>query len=329
MRILTDCPEQVTDSALPVSAWTRTSMDLLSDEEQVLWQTLGSEASLWTGAAAPTAVSSFWARAVIVAEAPSSQFDALNELFRRGLKLSGPMACVALQGFNFRGLRGRNWAAVPGNLHLTAAFQPADFPARHALALTMLPAVAVVDAVRTVTGGAVNPGIKWVNDILVNGRKIAGVITTTQVRADKITHVTLGIGLNVAQTPDVPPTPFVPAVGSLADAGARTTMTAALASVLWQLARYYDGLARQGPDELVAAYRSASLVIGKEVCIWDEAAFEFYPGAAVPPPLVRGIVRNIAPDLSLRLEGIAEPVRKGRLAFAENIPDNPPAQFTD
>jgi biotin-(acetyl-CoA carboxylase) ligase len=325
MRILTDCPEQITYPALPAPAWTRTSVDSLSEEEQTLWRTLGSEASLWIGAAVPGAVSGFWTRAVIVAEAPSSQFDALNELFRRGLKLSGPLACLALQGLNFRGLHGRNWAAVPGNLHLSAALQPANFSARHTLALTMLPAVAVIDAVRTVTGGAINPGIKWVNDILVDGRKIAGVITATQVRSDKITHVTLGIGLNVARTPNVLPTPFVPAAGSLADAGAHTTVSHAFVSVLLHLAKHYDGLIHRGPDALVAAYRSASLVIGREVCIWDEAATDCHPGAALPPPSVKGIVSDIGPDLSLWLEGIAEPVKKGRLAFAENAPDNPPA----
>ncbi len=74
----------------------------------------------------------------------------------------------------------------------------------------MLPVVALVDAVRAVTGGALRPGIKWVNDVLVDGRKIGGVLTSTQTQGDRVSAVLLGIGLNVATAPPVPPTPFVP-----------------------------------------------------------------------------------------------------------------------
>ncbi len=179
----------------------------------------------------------------------------------------------------------------------------------------MLPAVAVVDAVRDACRGAVEPGIKWVNDILVGGRKVGGVITSTQVLGDRITSVVLGIGLNVARTPPVSPTPFVPAAGSLAEAGAHASLKEVLASMLPALAGRCEQLVRCGPQALAAAYRSASIVIGREVCIWDEEAGT---GAGLPPPILRGKVRDIGPDLSLWLEGVEKPVARGRLAFAEH-----------
>ena len=316
MRVLTNCPEPCSSRVLPVAGWTSARPEVLSGEERALWQALAPGSALWLGEAEET--SGFWKLAVVVDEAPASQFDAVVELLRGGWRLSRPLACLALHGRNFHGLRGRSWAALPGNLHLTAAWQPEDLPARPAPALAMLPAVAVVEGVRAASRGAIDPGIKWVNDILVRGRKIAGVITSTQVLGDRITSVTVGVGLNVARTPEVSPTPFVPAAGSLAEAGARVTLKEACAGVLSALAAWYAKLVDCGPEALAAAYRSASIVIGREVCIWDETAGESGAGTQLPPPLIRGRVRDIGPDLSLWLEGVEAPVTKGRLALAEN-----------
>lgn len=316
MKILTNCPEACASEALAVSCWNSSAPEVLSGEERALWEALAPGCELWLGEAEEA--SGFWKLAVVVDEAPASQFDGVVELFRGGWKLSRPLACLALCGHNFHGLRGRNWAALPGNLHLTAAWQPEDFSARLAPALAMLPAVAVVEGVRAACGGAVDPGIKWVNDILVGGRKIAGVITSTQVLGDRITSVTMGVGLNVARAPEISPTPFVPAAGSLAEAGARVTLKEACAGVLSALAECYGKLVRCGPEALAAAYRSASIVIGREVCIYEEDAGESGAGTGLPPPLLRGKVRDIGPDLSLWLEGVERPVTKGRLAFAEH-----------
>lgn len=316
MKILTNCPEACASEVLAAGRWVSSVPEALSGEERALWQALAPGRELWLGEAEEA--SGFWHLALVVDEAPASQFDAVVELFRRGWSHAHPLACIALHGRNFHGLRGRNWAVLPGNLHLTAAWQPEDFPARLAPALAMLPAVAVVEGVRAASRGAVDPGIKWVNDILVRGRKIAGVITSTQVLGDRITSVTMGVGLNVAHTPQVSPTPFVPAAGSLAEAGARVTLKEACAGVLSALAECYEKLDRCGPDALAAAYRSASIVIGREVCIWDEEAEEISAGTGLPPPLLRGKVRDIGPDLSLQLEGVDTPVTRGRLAFAEH-----------
>lgn len=306
---------------MAAACWTSCVPDLLAGEERALWRVLAPDRALWVGEAEER--SGFWKLAVVVDEAPASQFDAVVELWRSGWRLRCPLACLALHGRNFHGLRGRSWAVLPGNLHLTAAWQSEDLPARLAPALAMLPAVAVVEGVRAASRGAIDPGIKWVNDILVRGRKIAGVITSTQVLGDRITSVTVGVGLNVARTPEVSPTPFVPTAGSLAEAGARVTLKEACAGVLSALAAWYAKLVDCGPEALAAAYRSASIVIGREVCIWDEEACE--SGAGLPPPLHRGKVRDIGPDLSLWLEGVEAPVTKGRLALAENArPPVPP-----
>jgi BirA family biotin operon repressor/biotin-[acetyl-CoA-carboxylase] ligase len=258
---------------------------------------------------------------MVLAEAPSSQFDTLREALASGLELSGPTACIALSGSGFHGQRGRPWASAPGNLHLCAAFPAPPVAARQARVLPMLPAVAVVDAVRALTGGALRPGIKWVNDLLIEGRKVGGVLTATQVQGDEVSAVLLGIGLNVATAPPVAPTPFVPSVGCLRDAGARTDWAEAAASVLEALGRRMTQVATHGLGSLLDAYRGASLVIGREVCLFADTEAHDLPSGTWTRPLLRGTVRGIGTDLSLDIEGVATPVSSGRLAFREDCPD--------
>jgi len=254
----------------------------------------------------------FWHCACVVKEAGASQFDALRALLAAGFRPPGPLFTLAGAGRGFHGQRGRNWAAVPGNLHLCAALCPADLPAEHVLALTMLPAVAAVDALTGVGGGAAPAGIKWVNDIVLDGRKVGGVLTAAQTLDGRVGWAVLGIGLNVAVAPDVPPTPFVPAVGCLASYRSDLTLRAVQAALLRALAHRCRELEREGPAPLLAAYRAASVIIGREVSVWPEEADGL---DAFGRPRARGIVQAINGDLSLTLAGEPEPVRSGRLVI--------------
>jgi len=316
MLVLSDCPERLAGFAA-VEEGSAVPFESLAPTEQALWRTLGTGAHVWRGPGRDAEPAGFWSVAVVVGEARSSQFDALRESLAAGLEFPGPTACLALTGRGFHGQRGRPWAALPGNLHLCVVFPEPGLPARALTSLPMLPVMALVDALRALSGGTLRPGIKWVNDVLVDGRKIGGVLAASQTQRDRVGFLLFGIGLNVAAAPPVPVTPFVPRVGSLADAGMRATWADAAVAVLDALARRLVALVREGPAPLLEAYRAASLVIGREVCLFPEASSE--AATANPPaPLVRGTVREIGADLSLTLEGVEAPVTSGRLAFAED-----------
>ena len=322
MLVLSDCPERLAGLARSEDG-SATPADSLSSCDRALWRALGGGDRLWRGTARDPDPSGFWSRAVVVAEAPSSQFDSLRESLTAGLEFPGPTACLALTGRGFRGQRGRPWVSAPGNLHLCAILPDPGVAAREAGSLPMLPAVALVDAVRAMSGGTVRPGIKWVNDVVIDGRKVGGVLTATQTRADRVDAILLGIGLNVATAPPVRPTPFVPAVDCLAAAGAPVTWADALSAVLNALARRVAEVARGGPTGLLDAYRDASVVIGREVCVFPDTEHGETPVGSWSSSVVRGIVRDIAADLSLVLEGAEAPVTRGRLAFAEDCPPGP------
>jgi hypothetical protein len=130
---------------------------------------------------------------------------------------------------------------------------------------------------------------------------------------NKVRAVTVGIGINIAHAPRVPPTPSVPAVGCLGtDYSVSDVWTALLAA----LGRRYLALLAGGSDALFGRYRECSAAIGREVLVWDESLDEIGTKSGCPPPRFQGILRDIRPDLSLEIEGLDEPVAKGRLAFS-------------
>jgi biotin-[acetyl-CoA-carboxylase] ligase BirA-like protein len=254
-----------------------------------------------------------WHRVVVVETSPGSQFDALTSMLSAETTPAGPVALLAISGREFHGHRGRAWSAERGNVHLSAALCPREFPARDALAFVMLPAVAVVDAIRSVTANRLSPRIKWVNDILLDGRKVAGVLTATASRQDHLAHAVVGVGLNVESRPEVAPTPFVPGVTSLVEQGENTTHADLLRPLLDRVLGRYQALLESGPAALLTAYRENSGVVGRVVTVYPEGIDEQSPRDSWPHALARGRVESIGDDLSLRIAGLEDPVTRGRL----------------
>ena len=317
MRILTDCRERLVDTFPPLTAWTERKVSVLDEPEQQLWRTLTATSRAWTARLESSGLSTFWRRLVVIGQAARSQFDALHETLADGLSLDGPTAVVALGGDKFRGQRGRRWSAVKGNLFLTVGLPGGAPTARLVPGLVMLPAVAVVDAIRRHGGANSRPTIKWVNDVLVNGRKVAGVLTATLCCNGLIEAAVLGVGVNVVRAPNIEPTPFAPAAGCLADAGITVTLGRFMWDVLDRLADRYRALFEDGPADLLQAYREASCVVGRRVRIWEESADRFETKEVWPTPIAAGVVQSIEQDLSLRIDGRREPVGRGRLALDE------------
>jgi len=190
--------------------------------------------------------------------------------------------------------------------------------AEHQVGLTVLPAVATARAIAAASGGRVRPGTKWVNDLMLDGRKVAGVLTATQVHGGRLRHAVIGIGVNVAQAPELPPAPRVPRPGSLADADAAFAGDDAWAMLLPPLLDELDRgraqLVAGGAAALLAEYRARATFLGRGVTIWpvDEVPGQ---GDADVRPLARGVVRALRDDLSLELEGVDAPVRHGRMTL--------------
>ncbi len=252
-------------------------------------------------------MSEFWDWWFLASRAPESQYDVLRRIIDQDGPLPGPVVCLALEGAGCHGQQERRWAAVRGNLHLTVGL-PCDLEAATCgLALTMLPAVAVVDALGALSEGFGQlpvVGVKWVNDVLIQGRKVGGVLTSARSVNGQVQSVVLGIGLNVAVAPKIEPSAFTPGVTCLEDhfpMGGKGLGTI-LAAVLEALARRFDELATMGPEPLLAAYRQASVILGRQVEVRQEDGSNR-----------KGMVLGIGPDLALTLSDSSLPVTAGRL----------------
>lgn len=250
-----------------------------------------------------------WPYLLALESADRSQFDALVSLGREGGDLPDRTACLAGAGRGLHGQRGRPWAALPGNLHLSLWLSPPGDAVRSPIALLALAAVSVVDAIDAVPGLAGRAGIKWVNDVLIDGAKVCGILTHVETRPSGLRGI-VGIGLNVESTPEVVPTPFVPAVAALRPVAADPSacgLGPVLHGVLEALGRNYEALCASGPGALFARYRERSLVLGRTVALCEEA------GTAEPRVIAEGRVAGLGPQLELVLEGHPRPFTTGRL----------------
>ena len=96
-----------------------------------------------------------------------------------------------------RGRRGRNWVSPAGsNIYFTLILRP-DFAPSKASMLTLVTAHALVRAINECTG--IESGIKWPNDIVIDGKKVCGILTEMSVENDYIQHVVVGAGINVRE----------------------------------------------------------------------------------------------------------------------------------
>jgi BirA family biotin operon repressor/biotin-[acetyl-CoA-carboxylase] ligase len=175
----------------------------------------------------------------------------------RALAIAGAphgMLVTAGEQLAGRGRHGRSWTAPPGRA-LLMSLVLLDAPALLALAS----AVAVADVVAAF---ADEPSIKWPNDVLVGGRKVAGILAESRP-PDR--WVVLGIGLNVAvRDADLAPELVGRAAGlGLAPADVEPVLAALLATLERRLA--------QGPAEILAAYRERDALLGREVR-WQHGA---------------------------------------------------------
>lgn len=257
-------------------------------------------------------VSELWQYAFFVQTAPSSHFDLLVNSSQHNLVLPGGTLFVAGSGHSFHGQKGRPWAAQEGNIHLSVYFSPDKRIGHYHAGLPVLSAVSIVQAIDAVKDLSQVAQIKWVNDVLIHGKKVAGFLVHTQTVQDRVTGIILGIGLNVEQTPDISPDAIVVKAGSIREFLPPTsaiTQKQILRSLLESLEKNYGFLLDGQYKTLLGIYRKRSAVIGRKVHIFSDT-----PNSERTPQF-SGTVAKIGDNLELWLEGQNEPVTEGRLAF--------------
>lgn len=126
----------------------------------------------------------------------SSTMDVARELARNGCPNFSVVA--ANQQLKGRGRLGRQWISSQGGIYITVIVRP-NLPASHLWRINFCASLTMMHVLRN--RYQIDAKVKWPNDILVNGKKICGILCEIEAEPDRISFVNVGIGLNVNNDP--------------------------------------------------------------------------------------------------------------------------------
>lgn len=133
---------------------------------------------------------------------------------------------LAAQQTAGRGRAGRIWTSPPGNFYASALLRP-DLTARHGGWFALLAGLALIEALSQAIPDPAPLALKWPNDVLADGAKLAGILLDATIERGRIASLVIGFGVNLAHAPTVPGRTTI----SLAALGGRMTPEA-LAPIL-------------------------------------------------------------------------------------------------
>lgn len=167
-----------------------------------------------------------------------------------------------------KGRRGRSWVSPSGTgIFMTLMIKP-DINPNNASMLTLVAALAVAKAITSVTGEKAM--IKWPNDIVVNGKKVCGILTEMNAQFDYINHIVVGIGINV-HNESFPEEISQMASSLMIEAGGKMFHRAQIiAETMSYFEQYYDTfLQTQDLSALVREYDELLVNMNKAVRVLD------------------------------------------------------------
>lgn len=167
-----------------------------------------------------------------------------------------------------KGRRGRSWVSPSGTgIFMTLMIKP-DINPNNASMLTLVAALAVAKAITSVTGE--DALIKWPNDIVVNGKKVCGILTEMNAQFDYINHIVVGIGINV-HNESFPEEISQMASSLMIEAGGKRFHRAQIiAETMSYFEQYYDTfLKTQDLSALVREYDELLVNMNKAVRVLD------------------------------------------------------------
>lgn len=176
-----------------------------------------------------------------------------------------------------RGRRGRSWEGPAGSgIYMTLVLKPEINP-NNASMLTLVAALAVSGAITTCTGA--KAGIKWPNDIVMDGKKVCGILTEMSAQFDYVNHIVVGIGINV-HNESFPKEIEDVATSIYLQSGEHINRARLIEEILEQFERYYTiYLKTEDLSGLVNEYNSRLVNMQQKVRVLDPN--EPYEGKAM------------------------------------------------
>ena len=189
-----------------------------------------------------------------------------NALLKEKAALGAPEGTVliALKQTAGRGRFQRSFfSPSDSGIYMSILLRP-NIPAENAVLITTAAAVAVAEAAENLSGR--KAGIKWVNDVLIDGKKICGILTeaSLNIESGSLDYAVIGIGLNAYEPKGGFPDEIKDIAGAIfkeQNDGLRSKLTAA---VLESFFKYYKDISER---KYLKAYRERCIVLGKQINI--------------------------------------------------------------
>ena len=205
--------------------------------------------------------------------------DSTNQMAKEWAAEGSPHGTVIVADRQTRG-RGRyhrRFESPTGGLYMSLILEPPQLPFPSVTFMTSFAAVAVSEAVEEVTGRL--PDIKWVNDVLLDGKKVCGILTegVTHPQTGAITRLVVGIGVNIHERKADFPEELREIAASLDPEWRIPDIRNRLAAGIISRLLAGDGVTQA---EVLARYRSRLSMLGREVTV-IRVGQEPYRGTAV------------------------------------------------
>lgn len=203
-------------------------------------------------------------RKLLLRETVTSTQDVLRDLAEAGAP-EGTLV-VAESQENGRGRMGRAWVSPPGRgVSMSLLLRP-EVPLQLAPQLTLLAAVALCRSLSRETGLSI--GIKWPNDLLVDGRKISGILLESATEDERLRYVAVGLGIAVNLVPEDYPEELLSRAVSLKIASGKTFDRAGLiAAVLLEFEQLYAVYKESGFEPIRILWETYSVTLGRNVSL--------------------------------------------------------------
>ncbi len=196
-------------------------------------------------------------------------FESLDSTNRKAYELASHGAkegeiVIAESQTKGKGRLGRSWFSPPYvNLYLSIILRPQILPQQASL-ITLMAAVATANAIERASG--ITPSIKWPNDILIRGRKVAGLLNEIQSETDRIHFIILGIGVNLNADEEMFPKELRSMATSIKrEKGGTISRRDFLSLLLQQLEEWYALFQEKGNQPILEAWRERARIQGKPV----------------------------------------------------------------
>lgn len=174
-----------------------------------------------------------------------------------------------------KGRMGRTWHSPVGKgIWMSLILKPVWIPLLFTPQLTLLVAVALCRAIRSTTG--VEAGIKWPNDLLVGGKKVAGILLESSAEDERLQHIIAGVGISVnLQSDDFPPELRDAATSLAIEAGRQVDRIEVLSRFLLEWEQLYELYRREGFAPIKLLWEALTVSLHRNIrCRTPQGDFE-------------------------------------------------------